>query len=98
MKIEKMCSKQDLVSNLKRAAAYSKLAHLKQLAEYIQQEIELDNLKEGITIEHYEIKLSKEGYEIHKLTSSYDSEKNIWNTVKDEPVEQIKIEDVEKTC
>lgn len=98
MKIEKMCSKQDLVSNLKRAAAYSKLTHLKQLAEYIQQELELDNLKEGITIEHYEIKLAKQGYEIHRLTSNYDSEKNIWNTLKDETVEQIKIEDVEKIC
>ena len=50
MKIEKMCSKQDVVQNLKKAAKYSQVEHLGQLAEYIQQEIDLDNLKSTVTL------------------------------------------------
>lgn len=98
MKIEKMCSKQDIVQSLKKAATYSKLEHLRKLAEYIQQELELDNLKENLIIESYELKYAKGGYQIVKIKSQYDSEKNIWKSISEEIIEKIDIEAVEKIC
>lgn len=98
MKIEKMCSKQDIVQTLKKAASYSRLEHLRKLAEYIQQELELDNLKENLIIESYELKYAKGGYQIVKIKSQYDSEKNAWQTISEQIIEQIDIEAVEKIC
>lgn len=98
MKIEKMCSKQDIVSTLKKSATYSNLEHLRKLAEYIQQELELENLKENIIIEHYEIKYSKGQYQLVKMKSQFDSEKNKWNCIKTEIVESIDIDVIENIC
>lgn len=95
MKIEKMCSKQDIVQTLKKTATYSKMEHLKKLAEYIQAEIELDNLKDFIHLEYYELRYKKEGYQIVKITSNYDSEKNMWVADKEETVQEIRIADIE---
>lgn len=95
MKIEKMCSKQDIVTNLKRAASYSKLEHLKKLAEYIQQEFELDNLKENIEIESYEIKIGNGKYQIVKIKSKYSSEKNTWEQLEEKIVHEIAISEIE---
>ncbi len=96
MKIEKMCSKQDVVQNLKKAAKYSQVEHLGQLAEYIQQEIELDNLKSTVTLYHYEVKLAKEGYQLVKLKTRYDEEANRWLKVEEEVIETISFNDLEK--
>ena len=95
MKIEKMCSKQDIVTNLKRAASYSKLEHLKKLAEYIQQEFELDNLKENIEIESYEIKIGHGKYQIVKIKSRYSSQKNAWEQLEEKIVHEIAISEIE---
>ena len=96
MKIEKMWSKQDIVSNLKKAAKLSGMEHLKQLAEYIQQELELVNLKDTLTIEHYEIKLQDGKYQLLLKQSVYDSEKNIWEVTSSKIIEEIPLEAVEK--
>ena len=45
MKIEKIGSKSDLVSNLKKAAQLSNIRQLELLGEYIRQEKDLKNLK-----------------------------------------------------
>lgn len=96
MKIEKMCSKQDLISNLKKAASYSKIEHLKKLAEYIQIEIDLPNLKEQLLIKNYEIEIKNGKYYIVEQQSKFDSEKNIWETLEKNIIAEIPIEEVEK--
>ena len=96
MKIEKMCSKQDVVTNLKKAAKYSQVEHLGQLAEYIQQEIELDNLKSTVTLYHYEVKLIKNGYQLVKLKTRYDEDANVWMKEEEEVIETILFSDLEK--
>lgn len=96
MKIEKMCSKQDLISNLKKAAGYSKIEHLKKLAEYIQIEIDLPNLKEQLLIKNYEIEIKNGKYYIVEQESKFDSEKNVWETLEKNIIAEIPIEEVEK--
>lgn len=96
MKIEKMCSKQDVVQNLKKAAKYSQVEHLGQLAEYIQQEIELDNLKSTVSLCHYEVKVTKGGYQLVKLKTTYDEAENRWLKEEEEVIETILFSDLEK--
>lgn len=95
MKIEKMCSKQDIVSNLKKAANYSKLEHLKKLAEYIQQEIELDNLKEYLQIASYEVKVANGHYQVVRVVSQYSSIKNNWEQVEEEVIHEVTLQEIE---
>lgn len=95
MKIEKMCSKQDVVTSLKKAANYSKLEHLKKLAEYIQQEIELDNLKDNMELSSYEIKVGNGKYQIVKVDTRYSSEKNNWEQIGEKVVYEIPLSEIE---
>ena len=95
MKIEKMCSKQDVVTSLKKAANYSKLEHLKKLAEYIQQEIELDNLKDNMEISSYEIKVGNGNYQVVKIISRYSSEKNNWEQLEEKVVCEVQLKEIE---
>lgn len=96
MKIEKMCSKQDLIINLRKASQYSRIDNLRKLSEYVQQELELENLKELVTIEHYEVRMIQGSYEILKIKSKYDDTKNKWLLLKEEVVQTISIDEIER--
>lgn len=95
MKIEKMCDKQDLITNLKKAANYSRLEHLKKLAEYIQKKIVLDDLKENIEIESYEIQVGNGKYQIIKIKNKYDSKKNMWEVIEQQIIYEISLSEIE---
>lgn len=94
MKIEVMSSKQDLIDNLKKAAKYSGVVQLKQLAEYIQQELTLDNLKDGLRVSSYEIKIAESKYQVVKYTKQFDSTKNVWQQISEEVIEEIEMNQV----
>lgn len=96
MKIEKMWTKQDVVANLKKAAKLSNMEQLKKIAEYIQTEIELDNLKDDIVTVSYEIKYCKGHYQIVKIRAKYNTEKNCWEQQDEETLYNIPIEEIEK--
>ena len=89
MKVEMICSKQDLVDALRKASKYSKMEHLNKLAEYVQQEFDLDNLKDGVTIRHYDVVFREGRYCIVLKRSQYDSTKNKWNVLEEEVIEEI---------
>lgn len=96
MKIEKIGSKSDLVSNLKKAAQLSNIRQLELLGEYIRQEKDLKNLKEGLVVQEYEVKLVNQGYEILLITSQFDGVKNTWNVKHSEVVEKISFAELEQ--
>lgn len=91
-----MCSKQDLIINLRKASQYSRIDNLRKLSEYVQQELELENLKELVTIEHYEVRMIQGSYEILKIKSKYDDTKNKWLLLKEEVVQTISIDEIER--
>ena len=95
MKIEKMWTKQDIVSNLKKAAALSHIEQLEKMAVYIQQELNLENLKDGITLECYEIQYKEGVYQIIKLKCKYDSETNSWQREANEVLYNISLEEID---
>ena len=95
MKIEKMWTKQDIVSNLKKAAALSHMEQLEKMAVYIQQELNLENLKDGISLECYEIQYKDGAYQIIRLMCKYDSETNNWQRLKNEVVYNIPLEEID---
>lgn len=95
MKIEKMCTKADVLTNLRKAGNYSKLVHLNKLAEYIQREIELDDLRDALIISSYEIKVGNGKYQVCKIKSQYSSDLNAWEQIEEEKLFEISIGDIE---
>lgn len=96
MRIEKICSKQDLVDSLKKAAKYSKLSHLRKLAVYVQEELDLTNLKEGIEIKCYDLKLKNNAYDLVEQHCRYNSVKNQWELLEEQVIETIPLAVVEQ--
>lgn len=90
-----MWTKQDIVSNLKKAAALSHMEQLAKMAVYIQQELNLENLKDGITLECYEIQYKEGAYQIIKLKCKYDSETNSWQREANEVLYNIPLEEID---
>ena len=95
MKIEKMWTKQDLVRNLKKAAEWSHIDQLEKMSIYIQQELEIENLKDGIKLEYYEVRCTRENYQIVKVKSKYNSEKNEWEQLSLDVIHTIPLEDID---
>lgn len=94
MKIEKIASKSDLIHNLKKAAQLSNIHQLELLGEYIRQEKDLKNLKDGLIIQEYEVKLAPGAYQIVVIESQFDSTKNIWEILSSTVVEEITFEEL----
>lgn len=96
MKVEMICSKQDLVDALRKASKYSKMEHLNKLAEYVQQEFDLDNLKDGMTIRHYDVVFREGCYCIVLKRSQYSSTENKWTVLEEEVIEKIEGNSLDK--
>ena len=90
-----MWTKQDIVSNLKKAAALSHIEQLEKMAVYIQQELNLENLKDGITLECYEIQYKEGVYQIIKLKCKFDSETNSWKREENEVLYNITLDEID---
>ena len=60
MKIERMCTQADIISNLTKAGNYAGIDQLKKLALHIKEKINLVSLKQGLEIPSYEIKIEKD--------------------------------------
>lgn len=96
MKIDKILSQSDLIANLKRAAALSNMYQLDLLGEYIRQEKDLKNLKDGLVIEEYEIKLIPGAYEVLVIKSKFNSIKKVWEKLDSKVVETITFEELKQ--
>lgn len=96
MKIDKILSQSDLIANLKKAAALSNMHQLDLLGEYIRQEKDLKNLKDGLVIEEYEIKLIPGAYEVLVIKSKFNSTKKVWEKLSSEVVETITFEELKQ--
>lgn len=96
MKIDKILSQSDLIANLKKAAALSNMHQLGLLGEYIRQEKDLKNLKDGLVIEEYEIKLIPGAYEVLVIKSKFNSTKKVWEKLSSEVVETITFEELKQ--
>ena len=95
MKIEKIASKNDLISNLKKAAQLSNIHQLELLGEYIRQEKDLKNLKDGLILQEYEVKLVTGAYQILMIETQFNSTKNTWETLSSTVVEEISFEELQ---
>lgn len=78
MTINFIGSKSDLISALKKAANVGGIDQMRELAEYIKEEVNLDNLKDQIAYESYRVKVQENVYVIEKVKKKYDSLKNLW--------------------
>ena len=96
MKIEKMCNKQDLITNLKRAARYSNLEHLAKLADYINQNTDLKDLQDNLTMSSYEIKLAQGAYQIVQQDSKYNLASKKWEIVTEQVILKIDLSKIEQ--
>lgn len=96
MKIEKIGSKSDLISNLKKAAQLSNIHQLELLGEYIRQEKELKDLKDGLIIQEYEVKLVTNAYQVLVIESRFNATKGKWETLKSSIVEEITFDELKQ--
>ena len=94
MKIERMCTQADIISNLTKAGNYAGIDQLKKLALHIKEKINLVSLKEGLEIPSYEIKIEKDFYCIYKLVSRFNEDANKWEVIEKEVIEKISINEI----